>query len=138
MIIEPDISIFRVDRPGVRKVLGNLEADIMEIIWTYHADKGTTVREVFENLYNKRRIAYTSVMSTMTRLAKKHMLRAEKADHAYIYFSNFTREEFIQSFVDHIMEHLLIGFGSATLDRLGKLHEPRCAVQVRQLLEDVP
>ena len=33
MALEPDISVFRPDRPGVRKVLGDLEAEIMELIW---------------------------------------------------------------------------------------------------------
>src|SRR5947209_13966972 len=86
MIIEPDISVFRPDRPGIRKVLGDLEAEIMELIWARPAEQGTTVREVFEILYERRRIAYTTVMNTMTRLAKKHLLRVEKQDLAYVYY----------------------------------------------------
>src|SRR5437667_1455808 len=99
MIIEPDISVFRPDRPGIRKVLGDLEAEIMEIIWARPSNKGTTVRDVFEILHDRRRLAYTSVMSTMTRLAKKKLLRTEKRDQAYVYYPNFTEEEFIRCFV---------------------------------------
>ena len=80
MAIEPEINTFRPDRPGIRKVLGDLEADIMEVIWARPTDTGTTVRDVFEVLYANRRIAYTSVMSTMTRLAKKKLLWAEKRE----------------------------------------------------------
>lgn len=69
----PDISVFRPDRPGIRKVLGDLEAEIMKLIWDRPTDEGTTVREVFEGLYERRRIAYTTVMNTMARLARKHV-----------------------------------------------------------------
>ena len=90
---EWDIGTFRPDRPGVRKVLGDLEAEIMELIWARPTGRGTTVREIFEVLYERRHLAYTTVMNTMTRLARKHMLRAEKADQAYVYFPNFTQDE---------------------------------------------
>ena len=71
MTNEPDINVFRPDRPGIRKVLGDLEAEIMELIWARPPGQGTTVREVFEVLYERRRVAYTTAMNTMTRLAKK-------------------------------------------------------------------
>lgn len=29
---EPEITSFRIDRPGIRKVLGDLEAEIMEVM----------------------------------------------------------------------------------------------------------
>ena len=50
MSLEPDISVVRPDRPGIRKVLGDLEADIMELIWARPLNQGTTVRDVFEVL----------------------------------------------------------------------------------------
>src|SRR5713101_5268605 len=79
MTSEPDISVFRPDRPGIRKVLGDLEAEIMELVWSRPADQGTTVRDIFEILYERRlrnerrRIAYTTAMNTMARLAKKNL-----------------------------------------------------------------
>src|SRR5437762_6392696 len=102
MIIEPDISVFRPDRPGIRKVLGDLEAEIMELIWARPTDQGTTVRDVFASLYKQRQIAYTTVMSTMARLAKKQLLRVEKHEQTYIYTPTVTEEEFIAQFVSHI------------------------------------
>ncbi len=137
MSIEPEISVFRPDRPGIRKVLGDLEADIMEIIWALPRDKGITVRDVFEILYERRRIAYTSVMSTMTRLAKKNLLRAEKKEQAYIYYPNFTQEEFVRRFVGHILENLLVGFAGATLDSLDTLPDQQTAARVHQLLDEI-
>ncbi len=37
---ELDISVFRPDRPGIRKVLGDLEAEIMELVWERLAGTG--------------------------------------------------------------------------------------------------
>src|SRR5260370_39004505 len=85
MTSETDISVFRPDRPGIRKVLGDLEAEIMELIWARPPGQGTTVPEVFEVLYERRRVAYTTAMNTMTSLAKKRLLRVDKHDLAYYY-----------------------------------------------------
>src|SRR5947209_13525221 len=106
MSSEPEISVFRPDRPGIRTVLGDLEAEVMELIWAHPADHGSTVRDVFEVLYERRRIAYTTVMTTMARLAKKHLLRAEKVDQAYVYYPAFSQEEFVSRFVGRILENL--------------------------------
>ena len=50
----------------------------MEVIWTRPANTGTTVREVFEILYKDRSIAYTTVMTTLNRLADKGLLSVTK------------------------------------------------------------
>src|SRR5947199_4428508 len=115
MSVEPDISVFRPDRPGIRKVLGDLEAEIMELVWARPVEQGTTVRDIFEVLYERRRISYTTVMNTMTRLAKKRLLRVEKQDQAYVYSPNFTQQEFVSQFVGRILEDLFINFSDATL-----------------------
>ena len=137
MTTEVDISVFRPDRPGIRKVLGDLEAEIMELIWARPASQGTLVRDIFEILYERRRIAYTTVMNTMTRLAKKSLLRAEKHDQAYIYYPNFTQEEFVSRFVGRILEDLLVNFSGVTIESLAVQPDPKAAAQARQLLKEI-
>lgn len=137
MTTEMDINVFRPDRPGIRKVLGDLEAEIMELIWARPASEGTLVRDIFEILYERRRIAYTTVMNTMTRLAKKNLLRAEKQDQAYVYYPNFTQEEFISRFVGRILEDLLVNFSGATIEGLAALPDPQAATRAHQLLEEI-
>ena len=113
---EPDINLFWPDRPGIRKVLGDLEAEVMELIWERSGDHGTTVREIFELLYERRHLAYTTVMSTMARLAKKQLLRVEKQENAYHYYPTCTQQEFITHFVHRILEDLFVNFSSATTE----------------------
>ncbi len=137
MTAEPEISVFRPDRPGIRKVLGDLEADIMEIVWARPVGEGTTVRDVFEILYERRHSAYTTVMNTMTRLAKKRLLRAEKQDMAYVYYPTLTQDEFVTRFVGRILENLLVGFAGATHQGIEALPDPDAAARARRLVEDI-
>lgn len=137
MEFEPAISVFRPDRPGIRKVLGDLEAEIMELIWARPTDQGTTVRDVFASLYKQREIAYTTVMSTMARLAKKQLLRVEKHEQTYIYTPTVTEEEFIARFVSHILQNLFISFSDATLKGLDALPNQETAAQAREYLDEI-
>ena len=137
MTPEPEIGTFRPDRPGIRKVLGDLEAEIMEFVWSRPAGQGITVRDVFEVLYARRRIAYTTVMTTMTRLARKNLLRAEKIEQAHVYYPNFSQQEFVSRFVGRVLEDLLVGFAGATLESLERLSDPRAAERARRLLDEI-
>jgi predicted transcriptional regulator len=136
MEYEPEITVFRPDRPGIRKVLGDLEAEIMELIWTRPANQGTTVRDVFEILYQQRHLAYTTVMSTMSRLAKKQFLRIEKHEQTYIYTPTMSQQEFISRFVRHILADLFVSFSDATLQELDRLPKQE-ADRARQYLAEI-
>lgn len=137
MTSEPEFPVFHPNRPGIRKVLGDLEAEIMELIWARPANEGITVREIFEILYERRHLAYTTVMSTMARLAKKGLLRVETDEQAYLYTPTFTEEEFVSRFVGHILENLLVSFSGATMERLKALPDPQSATRARQLLDEI-
>src|SRR5438045_4395404 len=120
---DPDISVFRPDREGIRKVLGDLEAYIMEFVCDNLSPKSRciTVREVFEAFRQDRTIAYTTVMTTMARLARKNLLKATKIENAYVYTPTLTKEEFIDNFVGRILENLLVSFASTTESHLQRL-----------------
>jgi predicted transcriptional regulator len=72
-------------RPEGKKVLGPLEAEVMGHLW--EAGKPLTVRELAERLNRARGepLAYTTVMTVMSRLAEKEVLRRERAGRGYVY-----------------------------------------------------
>ena len=109
----------------------------MELIWARPTGQGTTVREVFEVLYERRRVAYTTAMNTMTRLAKKRLLRVEKRDQAYIYYPNLTKPEFVSRFVGRILEDLFVNFAGATREGLDALPDQQAAARARTLLDEI-
>ncbi|MBI5870441.1 MAG: BlaI/MecI/CopY family transcriptional regulator [Actinobacteria bacterium] len=102
----------RTSRKGIKQVLGDLEADIMELLWK---KSPASVREIHENLASERTIAYTTVMTVMGRLAEKGLLIREQHGRAYLYVPTQTREEFCSEAISTVMEGLLGGFGEPVL-----------------------
>jgi predicted transcriptional regulator len=76
-------------------------------------------------------------MSTMSRLAKKHLLRVVKQDQTYIYYPSVSQQEFISQFVDRIVEDLLVSFTGETLNAFGKQRSSGTAERARQLLDEI-
>jgi len=70
---------------------GQLESAIMEVIWSQ--DRPYLVREVRERLNYGRPVAYTTVMTVMTILHGKGVLRREKHGRAWRYWPAERREE---------------------------------------------
>ena len=134
MTQEPFLRTFRPDRPGIRKILGDLEAEIMEYIWSRPAEQGVTVREVYEALLAQRHIAYTTVMSTMTRLAKKHVLRVATEQAAYQYFPTMMQEALLSHAAGRMMEDVLLHFSDALQ---GSDAESGTLERARALLEEI-
>lgn len=117
-------------------MLGDLEAEIMDLIWERPADHGTTVRDIFEILHDRRRLAYTTVMTTMARLAKKNLLRAETRNQAYVYYPNFTEQEFTARFVGRVLDDLLVRF-TGPVERGETTTDPAVAERVHRLLDEI-
>ncbi len=134
---EPDITNLHLDRPGIRAALGDLEAEIMEVVWARPVGEGITVREVWDEIHPKRAIMYTTVMNTMTRLARKGLLAAEREERAYVYRATTSREDFVDRFVGGALERLLVNFGGATLAHLNRLDDPTLQARLARLLEDI-
>ncbi|MCL6087923.1 MAG: BlaI/MecI/CopY family transcriptional regulator [Actinobacteria bacterium] len=91
--------------------ISNLEADIMKIVWER---KKVTVREVHEymlrkEIENKKEgfIPYTTVMSTMTTLAEKGLLKQDKSSKTYIYSAAVDNKELSKSIIRSVAEKLL-------------------------------
>lgn len=95
---------FKLNRQGLSRVLGELEAEIMELIWQNNL---TTVRDVYEELRKKKKIAYTTVMTIMGRLAGKGLLQIDKQGTAYIYNPVISKEQFEQETVKRVLDSAL-------------------------------
>jgi len=89
-------------------VFGDLEADIMELVWK----KGTvTVGDVWQALRKDRDLAYTTVKTVMGRLAEKGHLKQRTKDRAYTYEPTMSREEFLRAVSEEVLEGLFVDFG---------------------------
>jgi predicted transcriptional regulator len=63
----------------------------MNCVWA--AAGPMTVRDVHEALLGDRKIAYTTVLTTLQRMARKGLLRQERAERAHRYTAVATRGE---------------------------------------------
>lgn len=106
---------FKPHKVGLRKVLGDLEADIMEVIW--HKER-VSVREVYEQLLLHKELAYTTVMTIMTRLAEKGLLKKESQGNAYIYTPSLSKQEFTQTIVKEVLDGLFDEFAEPAISHL--------------------
>jgi BlaI family penicillinase repressor len=58
------------------------ELEIMKIVWERES---ATVRDVYETLLVRRKVAYTTVMTMMKILEQKKYLKRTQQDRAYVY-----------------------------------------------------
>lgn len=114
---------FRPRQPGLRKLLGDLEAEIMEVIWAQADGRRFSVREVYETLLESRKVAYTTVMTVMGNLAKKHVLEVEKEGAAYLYHAPLSREAYTNQAVGSIVNELVSDFSNAALAHFARALE---------------
>ena len=107
------ITRYNVEGEQLETVLGPLEADVIEAVWA--SKKPVTVREVYETLKKKTKIAYTTVMSTMNRLYEKGLLdrRIERGKGGlhYVYWPKLGKQNFKKSAVRQVISSLLKNFG---------------------------
>jgi predicted transcriptional regulator len=96
-----------------KKVLGPLEGDIMEVVW----EQGpTTVSAVHKALREHKDIAYTTFMTTMSRLAKKGLLDQDRSAASYVYSAALSKAEFDKYVVAGVIRALLNDYGDTFVD----------------------
>jgi predicted transcriptional regulator len=87
-----------------RAALGHLELTVMESLWA-HGE--SSVHDVVARL--GRPLAYTTVMTTLDRLFKKHLLVRRKSERAFWYAPRWTRREWEQKRAGDFVAGFLAG-----------------------------
>lgn len=92
---------------SLAEVLGPLEAEIMEVVW----DCGeVTVRDVHKALGGSKPLAYTTVMTTLGRLADKGLVKRIEVQPAHHYVALVSREQYARSTVKSVVDWLVKHF----------------------------
>ena len=95
------------------------ELDIMKLVWD---GKEATVRDVYEALRARRRIAYTSVLTVMNVLERKGHLKKRAEGRSFVYQAARPRGQVLRAMVREFVERV---FGGATEPLLVHLLEDR-------------
>ena len=99
--------VLRLNAHGVARSLGDLEAEIMEVIW--RRDAGLTIRDVSEGI--GRPLSFNTVMTVMNILVKKGLLVRSGSRRSYVYRAALGREEFVTQLAQQVFRGLLEDFG---------------------------
>jgi len=86
--------------------IGWLEADILHIVWD---KQRVTVRDVYEELRLRRRIAYTTVLSVLRNLAAKELLHQNKSHAAYVYTALVSDVDVARAILETLVDRVMGG-----------------------------
>ena len=95
----------------------------MKVIWKLET---ATVRQVYETLLERRRIAYTTVMTMMNILEQKGHLKKQQNERAYVYQPTKPQKQVIRSMVREFVNRVFNGSASPLLVHLV---EDRCLTE---------
>jgi BlaI family penicillinase repressor len=95
------------------------ELEIMKIVWELEK---ATVRDVYEALLRKRKVAYTTVMTMMKILEQKKYLRKDQSDRAYVYRAAQPKSKVIGALVRDFVNRVFNGSAEPLLVHLVEEH----------------
>jgi len=99
------------------------ELEIMKLVWQR---ENATVRDIYEALLEKRKIAYTTVMTMMKILETKGYLKKRRQDRAFIYRPAHPKSQVIGGMLSEFIDRVFNGSAEPLLVHL---------VQSRQIRE---
>ena len=102
---------FAPRRTGDATPLGQLESAVMTVVWSRGGD--TSVGDVHAALPEEQRVAYTTVKTTLERLAEKGILTQTRAAKAYLYRAAISQEDLERRIVTKALDRLVEQFPSA-------------------------
>jgi len=87
----------------------------MKVVWEFGA---ATVRDVYETLLARRRIAYTTVMTMMKIMEDKKYLKRRLRGRAYVYEATRPKKQMIREMVSEFINRVFNGSAEPLLAHL--------------------
>jgi predicted transcriptional regulator len=104
---------WRATKHPLHTTLGHLERDVMEVLWRASDGNGLPVRDVQARL--GRKMAYTTVMTTLDRLFKKGLATRRREGRAFLYTAGLAEHEIETTLTAGLVDGLLAGEAAAPL-----------------------
>ena len=116
-------------------LLHELEAEVMDEVW---AQGESTVRRVLDALNGRSKTprAYTTVLTVMTRLHTKKLLRRKRRGKHHVYLAALSREDYIAARAELQVDALVSEYGDVVLAEFSKrisALDPKRRQQIRRL-----
>ena len=103
--------------------LGMAELKVLKTLWDHGP---ATVRQVLNHLHAQgRKLAYTTVLTYLTRLEQKGCVRSDKSGLAYVYRPKVSRAKVTKSRLRSLIEELYDGAAGPLVLQLMREHEQK-------------
>ena len=124
---------------AIKSELGPLELTIMQLMWK---NTSSTVREIYELLSKERKIALTTISTTMNRLFKKGLLTREiqagKGGLLYNYKVKETKKGFEQKVSKNLAKQIIKSYGNtASMKIIQEISKNYNMEELNKLLEEL-
>lgn len=120
-----------------RSPVSDAELEVLKVLWTAGP---ATVRDVAAALRRRRRrLAYNTVLTLLSRLREKGYVAADRRDTAHLFRARVTREDLLGSTLTALAERVCDGTASPLVHALvrGQRLSPEEIADLRRLLDDL-
>ncbi len=104
------VRAFRLGGSGLERVLGELEASLMEAVWQMGE---ASIQEVCDALGPEHN--YKTVMTVMNRLVEKRLLSRRRVSKAFLYSALESRQAFLDRVSRSVVAGLVHDFGTSAI-----------------------
>lgn len=98
-------NTIRLSADGLAKVLGDLEARVMRVVW--EIARPATAREVHERVVSEHEVAIYTVITVLNKLVTKRLLHREKRGDLLHYEAAVSEEQFLAETSRRVVEGIL-------------------------------
>ena len=98
-----------------KSTLTGQELEIMKVVWKLGP---ATVRQVYEDLLERRKIAYTTVMTMMNILETKGFLKKKQGEKAFVYAPSKPEGQVLRAMVREFVDRVFNGAAEPLLVHL--------------------
>jgi predicted transcriptional regulator len=112
--------------------LGQLEAAVMQVLW--ESTEPRSVRDVLDSLNEERSLAYTTILTVLDNLHRKHWVAREKVSRSFLYRAVETRDQATARALREILDGA--GDPEAVLLHFAKTVSPGESSALRQALAE--
>ena len=95
---------FRPSRQGMNQILGELESQVMKVVWDRCR---CTAKDVLAALEGDKKRAYTTIGTILQRLCQKGLLTRTRQGRAFLYKPTIGQEDFAERITRDILAGLL-------------------------------
>ena len=117
--------------------VSDAELEVLKVLWS--AGSGT-VRDVEAQLRRrKRRLAYNTVLTLLSRLREKGYVTADRTGTAHVFRSSVSREELLEHGLTRLADRICDGTASPLVHALvkGQRLSPKDIAHLRRLLDEL-